>query len=93
MRLALILTILALPALASSPSAWDEMRDRLAAGCEALLPEGAEAGIEVNPFGSESYALALVTLTDPHGATERMACIMDKATGAIELTARFDETP
>lgn len=69
------------------------MRERLAQGCEALLPEGARAVIDVNPFGSESYGLALVTLTDSQGATERMACIMDKASGALELTAPFAGPP
>ncbi|MGP9805338.1 hypothetical protein [Paracoccus sp. NSM] len=93
MRLAVLLTALALPAHASTEAAWDEMRDRLAQGCEALLPAAAEAVIEVNPFGSETYGVAVVTLTDPQGATERMACIMDKASGEIELTAPFDETP
>lgn len=93
MRLAILLIALTLPAHAATEAAWDEMRERLAQGCEALLPEGARAVIEVNPFGSERYALALVALTDANGATERMACIMDKATGEIELTAPFDETP
>ena len=73
MRLAILLTALTLPAHASTEAAWDEMRERLAQGCEALLPEGGGAVIDVNPFGSESYGLALVMLTDSQGATERMA--------------------
>lgn len=79
MRLAILLTALTLPAHASTEAAWDEMRERLAQGCEALLPEGARAVIGVSPFGLASHALALVTLTGPQGATKRMACIMDKA--------------
>ena len=89
MRFAILLTALTLPAHASSDAAWDEMRERLALGCEALLPESAEAAIDVNPFGSERYGLALAIVTYADGTTERLACIMDKQSGEIELTGPF----
>lgn len=81
------------PAAASSDDAWQTFRDQVAAACTALarpLAGGAEMTVEVDPFGSESHGVAIVTLVRPDGR-ERMICITDKTpegTGAAaELTA------
>ena len=92
MRLAALLALLATPALADSEAAWDEFRAEVEAACRAAVEGLGQAGgavaVEVNPFGSEHYGVALVTLASAAG-TDRLACVLDKATGAAEITAPF----
>lgn len=92
MRPALLLALLATPALADSEAAWDAFRAEVEAACRALVEGPGEVAVEVNPFGSEHYGVALVTLASAAG-TDRMACVLDKATGAAELTAPFLPAP
>jgi hypothetical protein len=87
---ALVLSILAGPALASSGDAWDQFRADLGAACLALVQGQGTATVEVNPFGSDSYGVAVVTLTSGAG-TDRMICVYDKASKTAELSAPFDE--
>ena len=83
-----------LPALAwaSTEDAWDSFRASVQAACEALVqaPSGASVTIKVNPFGSESYGAALVSIGYPAG-TDRMICVFDKQSGTAELTAPFTD--
>lgn len=88
MRLSLCLALIAGPALAASPDAWEEFRQKVQTTCAALVQEPGTVTIEVNPFGSESYGAALVSVATPQ-ATYRMICIMDKGTGQAELTVPF----
>jgi hypothetical protein len=90
MRLVLCLALIASPALAASPDAWEEFRQRVQTACAALVQDPGEVTIEVNPFGSESYGAALVSVATPQ-ATDRMICIVDKVTGRTELTAPFPD--
>lgn len=78
-------------AAASTGEAWEEFRAQVADACAALVqpPEAVPVQVEVNPFGSESYGAALVTVGHEAGE-DRMICIFDKRTGAAELTAPFD---
>ena len=78
-------------AQAASGAAWDEFRAAVETACTALVeaPAEAEIAIEVNPFGSESYGVALVTVSFPAGGADRMICVMDKKTGVAELSAPF----
>ncbi|RNF36421.1 hypothetical protein [Paracoccus methylarcula] len=78
-------------AFASSDEAWEEFREQVRDSCAELAeaPEGGEVTIEVNPFGSESYGLAMVTVAYPGDAHDRMICVMDKAIGKAELSAPF----
>lgn len=81
-----------LPARASSEAAWETFRQEVAAACEALLAGPGPHRIEVNPFGSASYGLALVDVQtgSGEGATvETQGCIYDKRTKAAELTGPF----
>lgn len=77
-------------ALASSEEAWDDFRASVEDACVAAIgaPETASVTIEVNPFGSESYGAALVTVGNQAGQ-DRMVCIFDKRTQAVEITAPF----
>ncbi|WP_208021124.1 hypothetical protein [Paracoccus alkanivorans] len=78
-------------ASASSDEAWEEFREQVRERCSELaeVPESGELTIEVNPFGSENYGLAMVTVAYPGDAQDRMICVMDKATGKAELSAPF----
>ena len=83
----------AVPALSSSGDAWTEFRSAVETECAALVeaPEGASTEIEVNPFGSEKYGVALVTVTLEDGTADRMVCIYDKQAETAELTAPFEQ--
>lgn len=89
MRAALCLLLLATPAAASSGDEWEKFRQMVEEACLAQIEQGGEVQIEVNPFGSASYGVAIVTVTSGGEGTDRMACVVDKATGEAELTAPF----
>ncbi len=92
MRL-LIAPLLLLPATsaaASTGAAWDAFRQDVRAACRSLAPQEAAVTVEVNPYGSEHYGVAIVTV-DTESGTDRMICIYDKASHAAELSAPFAE--
>ncbi len=76
------------PAFASSDDAWDAFRKDVAAKClEAAKPMFATAEATVDPFGSESYGLALIH-GSAKGATDSQIsaiCVYDKKTKAVEI--------
>ncbi|TGN67139.1 hypothetical protein E4L95_06100 [Paracoccus liaowanqingii] len=83
---------------ASSEEAWEALRDRLISECQ-LMGEAAapKAAVTVTPneIGSEGFAVALVT-TRGEGAgdlPELAVCLMDKRSGAVELSAAFFDLP
>ena len=76
------------PLRASSPDAWDELREKVAKECLALALAGdfEKATAQVDPFGTESYGLALVKGTLKKGAGEASSlCVLDKKSGKAEL--------
>lgn len=81
----------ALPAAASSEDAWEAFRAEVDSACRALIPGPGEPMVEVEPFGSASYGVALITLALPEGGSERYACIFGKQSRAAELTGPFPE--
>ena len=95
-----LLTASGMPALASSDEAWEAFRASVVATCQALVeaPDVADVTIEVDPFGTQTYGAALVTVersrqdnVDGTGAVEaapydRMICIYDKQSKVAELT-------
>ena len=90
-RLAIVLLLavpLAAPAAASSDDAWETFRAEVRTACAALADPGAETVVTVNPFGSESYGVALVKATYAEGS-DLMVCIYDKAAKTAELSAPF----
>lgn len=80
---------LAVPALASSEDAWQDLRAAVHDACAALAPDQGETVIEVNPFGSDSFGAALLITTLQDGGADRYVCIYDKAAKTAEMTAPF----
>ncbi|WP_157928948.1 hypothetical protein [Pararhizobium haloflavum] len=73
------------PALAASPAAWDEFRLSITRECLALASERMiEPEIRVDPFGSQTYGLAVVSGSEDGERVERV-CVMDKASKVVEL--------
>ncbi len=91
--LPLSLGLIAAPMLghAASDDAWSEFRENVETACLALVqaPETAQITIEVNPFGSETYGAALVTVDYGDAGQDRQICIFDKQAKTAELTAPF----
>ena len=83
-----LIPLIAAPAFADGDASWEAFRKDVATACLALVQGPGETQIEVNPFGSESYGVALVDLVAPAG-TDRMVCIYDKVTKKAELTGPF----
>lgn len=84
--------LLAAPAHASSDDAWQAMRDKLRQGClaQAKTMGLGEMDVTIDPFGSKSYALAILTRrpsAKQRGVRPSIAsvCLMDKASGRIEI--------
>lgn len=74
-------------ALASSDDAWEAFRKDVETACLAAAePLIARPAARVDPFGSESYGLALVT-GPAKGADVEIAaiCVYDKKTKAVEI--------
>lgn len=79
--------VLASAAGASAPDAWAEFRTKVQAAClKAAAPHIPAAKAVVDPFGSESYGLAVVTGT-PKGGKQAvmMVCVYDKRSGKVEI--------
>lgn len=75
------------PALAASEDAWTTFRGEVEAACLALAePLFETAAATVDPFGTESYGLALLR-GKARGADAEIAaiCIYDKATRQAEI--------
>ncbi len=82
-----IVTALATPAAASSDEAWAAFQDEVSAAClEAAAPQFASATARVDPYGSESYGLALVS-GKAKGADAEIAviCVYDKQAKTVEV--------
>ncbi|QQQ00800.1 hypothetical protein [Lysobacter enzymogenes] len=76
-------------ASASSNDAWAEFRKDVDKACRILLgpqPKSAQVTVKVDPFGTESYGAALVTVTAGKQKSQRI-CIYDKKTNKAELTS------
>ena len=81
--------LLATPALASSDEAWIQFRADVQTACLAKIDGPGTPAIEVNPFGSEKFGVAIITLTNDLKA-EQIVCIYDKQTKTAELTGPFE---
>jgi hypothetical protein len=90
MRALVCLACFATPALASSEDAWVAFRATVGAACLALVKDQGTVSAEVNPFGTQSYGVAIVTLASEAG-TDRMVCVYDKASHKAELSASFSQ--
>ncbi len=86
------------PAIAQSSTgeAWAELRDRAVAECTRLAQEAApDADLAVTPneFGTETHALALVVTSLPDRPAELSVCLLDKQSGAAQLSVPFLNLP
>lgn len=78
-------------AFASSDDAWAEFAAEVETGClEATTGFFDSASAVVDPFGSESYGLAIVTGETPAGTTASILCVFDKQTKAVEIGGELD---
>lgn len=89
-----LLALAGLPAgsaFASSPDAWVEMRKSVEAAClKAAAPLLPKATASVDPFGSESYGLAVLTGTPKGGTRPAMVvCVYDKRSGTAEVGSQM----
>ncbi|HCC93124.1 hypothetical protein R4483_07385 [Acinetobacter baumannii] len=75
---------------ASSEDAWSEFRKNVKHSCQALLnlPKKTPFKIEIDPFGSDRFGLALIT-TGTGKNKERRMCVYDKQTKKVELGSPF----
>ncbi|MEW6257175.1 MAG: hypothetical protein AB1592_14575 [Pseudomonadota bacterium] len=85
--LLLVAAAAATPAGASAPEAWDALRASVSAAClKAAAPLLPGAKAQVDPFGSESYGLALLTGTPKGGKQPVMImCVYDKRSGTVQI--------
>lgn len=89
LRLACLAGLAVTPVFADSPEGWDTFRSEVAAACTSLVEGQGVVTVEVNPFGSEHYGAAIVTLSAEWGE-DRIICIYDKSSQQAELTAPFN---
>ena len=74
------------PAFGSSEDAWSDFAAEVEGACLAATKGSlSEASAVVDPFGSESYGLAIVSGLTPDDAAVSMICIVDKESRAIEI--------
>jgi hypothetical protein len=83
----LLFVFVAQPAAAASPDAWEEFQKKVGEACTRLALAGdfVAASAEVDPFGTETYGLALVSGKLKSGREERALCAFDKKSGKAEL--------
>ena len=73
-------------AFASSGDAWAEFAAEVETGCLAAASNLFKAATAVvDPYGSESFGLAVVTGETLGGTAGSIICVFDKQTGAIEI--------
>lgn len=77
---------LPMPALASSGDDWEAFRKQVEQTCLGLLEEPGKITIEVDPFGSQTWGVALISVVNDAWSA-RYICVMDKATGAAEISS------
>ena len=85
--LAIIACVAPGPTIASSPDAWEDFRKDVRAKCLAAAgKELFHPQIQVDPFGSKSYGVALISAL-PKGGAKRvlLICVYNKQTKAVEL--------
>ncbi len=75
------------PALASSPSAWEEFRRDVETACrDASAAQLTEPQIVVDPFGLQSYGLAFLSGTSTEdGMPRSFVCVYDKVARSVEI--------
>lgn len=83
----IMMSFATVPALASSPDAWEEFASDVRAYCLAeAAPMFDAPQILVDPYGSESFGLALIIGPARGGGSSiAVICVYDKQTKAVEI--------
>jgi hypothetical protein len=79
------------PALASSDDAWKTFRENVQTSCaKAVAGRLKDAKIDVDPFGSESYGVAIARGVSADAKAPRaIVCIFDKRSKAVETSGEL----
>lgn len=95
LTIAISLSFTVEPVKASSENAWKEFRQAVEAKCRAGVPERFKIErLRIDPFGSESYGIAVVDGTDTTGNEKQtLVCIYDKRRQTIEMSGPLDQPP
>jgi hypothetical protein len=80
----------AVESYAASPEAWQEFRIDVERACLALAVSLDRPKVIVNPFGTESYGVAMLIDAQSGGSNETYACVYEKRTKRAELSGPFD---
>lgn len=85
----------AAPAQSASDDAWREFRASVRKSCEAAVAGRLDrATIEVDPFGSETYGVALAKGVSRDAKAPRViVCIYDKRSKRAEASGEFAPGP
>jgi hypothetical protein len=87
------LLALAVQAVASSDDSWDEFRHEVERAClTAVAGTLDHPRIQVDPFGSGSYGLAILTGVEPGGdnVARNVVCVFRKSSGEAEVGSAMD---
>ncbi|HEV7319525.1 MAG TPA: hypothetical protein VGO04_13075 [Ensifer sp.] len=86
LALSAVAALAASSAAASSGDAWETFRAEVSKKCLAAANSLQKASVVVDPFGSESFGLALVIGT-PKGSKSAVTqiCVFDKQKKTVEL--------
>jgi hypothetical protein len=88
---ALLLFISAAPASAASGDAWAEFATEVEESCVEATSETLINGTAVvDPFGSESYGLAIVSGDTRAGTPISIICVFNKQTKVVELGGELE---
>jgi hypothetical protein len=79
------------PALASSEDAWKAFRENVQTSCaKAVAGRLEDAKIDVDPFGSESYGVAIARgVSTDAKAPRAIVCIFGKRSKAVETSGEL----
>jgi hypothetical protein len=89
---AVALFLVTTPTLASSEDAWKEFRAKVLKSCEKAVAGRLEkAQIAVDPFGSDTYGVAIArgVSTDAR-APRSIVCVFDKRSEKVEASGEFE---
>jgi hypothetical protein len=78
------------PAVASSEGEWEEFRQKVTTACSVLAAEQMTVDtIRVDPFGTESYGIAIIT--GRSAGPEERVCVYHKAADVAELSGAIPQ--
>lgn len=83
--------LLTSPAFGSSEDAWSAFADEVEDACLVAVNNSmSDASAVVDPFGSESYGLAIVSGRMVDDRVASVICVLDKETRAVQIGGELD---